>query len=294
MLSTSGEIEEDLHDKVTRLMVNFENIILELISERDISKAIIRILFCGSAVIIFNKENLVCLFQRHYGSIVDIKYVVQDESPISYNQGLKIAKWEYGFDDPFEIIFQRDLLEKKDEEQKFALRSIALTYIDSEIQRMNTITNIIQINPIFGPASFNVDEKLAFVIMPFSDDLSEIFKTIIKPTVESVELVCRRSDDYKTNKVIIQDIWKAICESRIVVADLTNLNPNVMYELGIAHTVGKETILIYQKSGETDIKFPFDLNHIRRIEYENTASGGLKLSRDLRETIESVLNPCVK
>ena len=88
----------------------------------------------------------------------------------------------------------------------------------------------------------------------------------------------------------MQDIWKSICEARVVIADLTNLNPNVMYELGIAHTVGKETILIYQKPTEK-IKFPFDLSHIRRIEYVNDAVGGQKLVQDLKDTLKNVLDP---
>jgi len=124
--------------------------------------------------------------------------------------------------------------------------------------------------------------------MPFDEDLTRIYQSIIKPTVESMGLVCRRADDYKTSRAIIQDIWKAICEARIIIADLTNLNPNVMYELGIAHTVGKETILIYQRK-EKEIKFPFDLIHIRRIEYEDTALGGKKLENDLKETIKTIL-----
>ena len=103
--------------------------------------------------------------------------------------------------------------------------------------------------------------------MPFTADLTKIYQTFIKPTVERPEfnLVCRRADDVKSNRAIIQDIWKSLCEARLVIAVLSGLNPNVMYELGVAHTLGKETILIYQR-GE-DIKFPFDLAHIRRIEY---------------------------
>jgi predicted nucleotide-binding protein len=62
-----------------------------------------------------------------------------------------------------------------------------------------------------------------------------------------------------------------------------------MYELGMAHTLGKETVLIYQK-GEAP-KFPFDLAHIRRIEYKNDAIGGKKLEDQLRETITNILTP---
>jgi hypothetical protein len=52
-----------------------------------------------------------------------------------------------------------------------------------------------------------------------------------------------------------------------------------MYELGMAHTVGKETVLIYQK--DRQIVFPFDLMHIRRIEYVDNALGRKRLKCDL-------------
>jgi hypothetical protein len=151
--------------------------------------------------------------------------------------------------------------------------------------------NIVQFNPIFGPASYTVDPRLVFVLMPFKDNLTKIYQTIIKPSVEALEfeLVCKRADEIPSNRAIVQDIWKSICEARLILADLTGLNPNVMYELGIAHTIGKETILIYQQGDE--IKFPFDLAHIRRIEYEDNAIGGRKLEQELRATLSHVLAP---
>ncbi len=131
--------------------------------------------------------------------------------------------------------------------------------------------------------------------MPFKDGLTEIYNSVIKPTVENKNtgLICRRADDFKTNKAIIQDIWKAICEARVIIADLTGLNANVMYELGVAHTIGKETILIYQLAEGDEPKFPFDLSHIRRIEYQNSVAGGAKLRKDLEDTLDFILKPDV-
>jgi hypothetical protein len=183
------------------------------------------------------------------------------------------------------------MLEQDKDQRQQALEAIAVAHINSEFQRMIKMTSLIQINPLFGPASYSMDERLAFVLMPFAEDLTRVYTSIIKPTVETTGLVCRRADDFKTNRAIIQDIWKAICEARVVIADLTDLNPNVMYELGIAHTVGKETILIYQRDRGKDPKFPFDLAHIRRIEYEDSAMGGKKLEIDLSDTLKSILKP---
>jgi hypothetical protein len=60
-----------------------------------------------------------------------------------------------------------------------------------------------------------------------------------------------------------------------------------MYELGIAHTLGKETILIYQETGSSS--FPFDIRHIRIVSYSDTATGGTDLQRKLSATIDGVL-----
>ena len=58
----------------------------------------------------------------------------------------------------------------------------------------------------------------------------------------------------------MENIWYSIYHSRVIIADLTYQNPNVMYEIVIAHTLGKDTILIYQRGSVND-KFPFDLAH---------------------------------
>jgi len=144
---------------------------------------------------------------------------------------------------------------------------------------------IVRTNSVFG-TSVPTKRGNIFVLMPFSSELDKVYEKIIKPTVEERGYSCKRADEIPSNKAIMEDIWKAINEAEIIIADLTGLNPNVMYELGIAHALEeKETILIFQKNEE--IKFPFDLAHIRRIEYFNTAVGGKELEKKLIETLGS-------
>jgi hypothetical protein len=145
------------------------------------------------------------------------------------------------------------------------------------------------INPIFGRTHLRIDDRLAFVLMPFRDDLDEIYETYVKPTVESKGLQCRRADDIKTGTKIIEDIWHSICQARVIIADLTYKNENVMYELGIAHTLGKDSILISQ-GGSVDDKFPFDIAHIRIRRYENTVMGAHKLTTGLADALSETLN----
>lgn len=106
------------------------------------------------------------------------------------------------------------------------------------------------------------NKKKCFVIMPFSTTKScsenrwaQIFDYIIKPAVEDSGLgyVCERSSADRQN--LIKGILEALNEANVVIADLTDSNPNVFYELGIRHTLANRTILIAQ--GKKHI--PFDL-----------------------------------
>jgi hypothetical protein len=104
-------------------------------------------------------------------------------------------------------------------------------------------------------------------------------------------MVVHKADELKNANFVMQDIWKSICEARIVLADLTGFNANVMCELGIAHTVGKDTVIIYQNKQNESGRFPFDLGHIRRIAYHSTVAGGEKLERDLKATVANIMQP---
>jgi hypothetical protein len=127
----------------------------------------------------------------------------------------------------------------------------------------------VKFQPIFGNPPDNINEKLAFVLMPFTDDeLNDIYDSIVKPTVESKGLECARASDYQTHHEIMKDVWHGICQARVVIAEMTSFKANVMYELSISHTIGKPT---------KDGKFPFDISHIRVIYYTNNAAG-VKLS----------------
>ena len=95
--------------------------------------------------------------------------------------------------------------------------------------------------------------------MPFNADMLPVCENHIKPTCASMGLTVRRADDFFTARSVVQNIWQAIVSARFIVADCTNRSPNVFYEIGLAHTIGKPTILLTQKSEDV----PFDLRHLR-------------------------------
>jgi hypothetical protein len=84
--------------------------------------------------------------------------------------------------------------------------------------------------------------------MPFDAGYTAVYDSI-KAAAEKVRLRCRRADDIWENPAIIQDIVSLIDRSRVVICDCTGRNPNVFYEIGIAHTLGREVILNYAEPG---------------------------------------------
>lgn len=119
----------------------------------------------------------------------------------------------------------------------------------------------------FAPVVFKIpdcvtDYNLVALMMPFSKEFDEVHLAI-KEACEHVNLKCIRVDDIWEDSAIINDIFKLIFEARFVISDFSNKNPNVMYETGIAHTLGKEVIPIVQNN--TDL--PFDLQHHRALSY---------------------------
>jgi hypothetical protein len=159
---------------------------------------------------------------------------------------------------------------------------------DEAEPRINSVARTFPITPIFGPNIYPVQRGTVFVIMPLNNAADRRYQEIIKPAVEiDSKMIVRRGDDVYNVGDIRADIWKSICECEVVIADVTGFNPNVIYELGIAHTVGRETIILHEQSSE-DEKFPIDFAAYRRINYTNDAPGGQELRRKLATMIKSI------
>jgi hypothetical protein len=130
-----------------------------------------------------------------------------------------------------------------------------------------------QLPKVFQLAEFeNIEPKLMSAMMPFQSKFDPVFETL-RQTAEAAGLRCRRADDIWENPAVIQDVVSLIDRSKVVVCDCTERNPNVFYEIGIAHTLGRDVILITQ----SDSDIPFDLRHLRYVKYLNNSEGLAKL-----------------
>lgn len=145
----------------------------------------------------------------------------------------------------------------------------------------NVSSVVTQNRIVFSPSAFSVPEQpldpsLVAVMMPFAPEMRPVYEAI-QQAARSMSLTCQRVDDIWNHSTIIQDVFSLIFRSNIVVCDFTGRNPNVFYECGIAHTLGKHVIPIAQH--QSDI--PFDLQHHRYLRYLNNAEGLLQLGTGL-------------
>jgi nucleoside 2-deoxyribosyltransferase len=128
------------------------------------------------------------------------------------------------------------------------------------------------------------DKKLCFIIMPFRKELEEVYSHGIKPAVEESGYRCVRAKEIIGAGNITRIIIEHILQADVVVADLTGQNPNVFYELGVAHSVGNKTIMITQ-----DIQsIPFDISSYRVVSYEQTIEGAHRLCEQLLKEIRNI------
>lgn len=116
--------------------------------------------------------------------------------------------------------------------------------------------------------------KKCFVIMPFGEkpdvggrllDFDKVYKYLIKPPIVAMGIECIRCDEIGKPGLVHSEMIGHIYEDDIAVVDITTLNPNVFYELGVRHALrASVTVLIRKK----DTKLPFNIQGLRAIEYD--------------------------
>lgn len=137
---------------------------------------------------------------------------------------------------------------------------------------------------VFEVPKESVDATLVAVMTPFQPQFEPVFSTIQRAAFQcGLEAV--RAKDIWQHSVVIQDVFSLIFRSQIVVCDFTGKNPNVFYEAGIAHTLGKHVVPITQ--AETDI--PFDLRHHRFLPYLNNDEGRAEFLPQLTSRFRSLI-----
>jgi hypothetical protein len=142
---------------------------------------------------------------------------------------------------------------------------------------------------VFSPSVFEVpdeglDPTLIAVMMPFTAEFEPVFAAI-KAGCEAAGLKCLRVKDIWEHSTIIQDVFALIFRANVVVCDFSGRNPNVFYEAGIAHTLGKHLVPLSQAAHDV----PFDVAHHRYLPYLNNGEGLAALSANLEARLRQLV-----
>lgn len=206
---------------------------------------------------------------RITGQEVSFEFSIDTEVPPLQNSSIYESRIE--LDMPHDFEFSRNHWAVKDIDlYRFLLRNVRPR------RQRPTVFQI--------PEHENIEPTLASAMMPFDAGFTTVYESIQR-AASGTGLRCRRADDIWENAAIIQDVVALIDRSRIVICDCSGRNPNVFYEAGIAHALGREVILITQS--EQDI--PFDLRHLRYVKYLNNKEGLEALTAALQARMQTIL-----
>lgn len=141
---------------------------------------------------------------------------------------------------------------------------------------------------VFAIPDGSIETDLVAVMMPFSPDFGDVF-TAINAACKSAKMRCLRADSIWEDSTFIQDIFALIYRAQVVVVDFTGRNANVMYETGIAHTLGKTVVPITQTNND----IPSNMSHHRALKYLANSEGLKSLTEQFSKRIVHVSPPWV-
>lgn len=123
------------------------------------------------------------------------------------------------------------------------------------------------------------DTAAYFVVMPFAPELDDIYHLGIREVVNSSGASCERADELSYVGGIMEKIYDSIRKADVIIAEVTQPNPNVYYEVGFAHALQKQVVLITREIKSS----PFDLGGYNHIVYKNITDLRDRLGATLRQ-----------
>ena len=190
-----------------------------------------------------------------------------------------------------EIFGQRERIESRvyelneimlsDPKRLFDNTKLLLQYPNKELTTSHHVPNYSFFQSLgIDISNISINDKTVFCLMPFHKNFNKIYDAV-NQACNNTGYICFRSDTPYNPGKILQQIVELLLKSQLIIAVLDGKNPNVFYEIGIAHSVGKTVILIVNSDKISDI--PFDLRSDRLLLYSNYNDLSKKLSEVLKD-----------
>jgi hypothetical protein len=130
------------------------------------------------------------------------------------------------------------------------------------------------------------EAEVCFIIMPYGGPFDRYYENIYAPAVRDAGLEPKRADSIFASGAILADIWHFTKRAKILLADMSGHNPNVFYELGLAHAIAKPVVLVAPSIEDV----PFDLRGLRVITYnKDNETWGNDLRKDIQKALTETL-----
>ncbi len=195
-----------------------------------------------------------------------------------------ILGWKYDFSESD----YNDIIDTNKDFITEAMNAVGFIIVEKPrvVEDSSDLKKVITITPtLFKIPDKSIRKNCVGVMMPIKKEFDGVLESI-KKACSNVNMSCYRADDIWKDSTIIQDVFELIYRSSIVIADFSGKNPNVFYEAGIAHTLGKDVIPITQHIND----IPFDLQPHRTLKYLNNSEGLKQLSEGLEERLKTLKN----
>lgn len=126
-------------------------------------------------------------------------------------------------------------------------------------------------------------KSFVFVLMPFDNNFRDVYEVGIKQACKDAGAYCERVDEQIFVVNILERVYNQISKADVIVAEMTGRNPNVFYEVGYAHALNKQVILLTRDADD----IPFDLQHYPHIVYGNSIT-------TLKSQLETRVRWCIE
>lgn len=271
----------ETQEKVDALLDEFVSFVNEISDSRNLQRGIARSSLPCSIVVVLDRSKLLVIAQFRPNNLSSM-YISAEHLDLAADQALSKASWEFGFEDPFLLQFPADLLEMPAADRADALRKIAEEHVDSEFLRFMGMLSMLRLRPAFGPAPYVLENSCAVL----SPDGGQGVYDAVSAALDDLRVQSIMLRGITGSEASLRQAWRAICGSRLVIADLTGRDADVMYGLGMAHAVGKPALIIHVE-GE---RVAFPGSHLLPYSPSDMQSMRANLERALKDLLGPILN----
>jgi len=132
------------------------------------------------------------------------------------------------------------------------------------------------------PKPLKLRKKQVFIAMPYRKEFEETFKKAIKPCLKSKGLIAWKAGDESKTMDLMCHACEGIRESNYAIVNISDGNPNVMFELGLIWALGKKTILLKEEKASV----PIDLSGMLHTSYDFGFHD--KLKKELGKIVDKI------